>query len=123
MLFRSSAWALLAIPAALFVAFGFAACGLAITSYMKSFQQMDWVQFAMLPMLLFSGAFYSLDIYPTPLRLLMQALPLHQGVELIRGIMLGNFTLGLLGHLLYFTVMVVGGVAFATKRMNALFLR
>lgn len=119
----SSAWALLAIPAALFIAFGFAACGLAITSYMKSFQQMDWVQFFMLPMLLFSGAFYSLDIYPTALRLIMQALPLHQGVELIRGIMLGNFTWGLLGHVLYFTVMAIGGVTFATKRMNSLFMR
>ncbi|NBO45604.1 MAG: ABC transporter, partial [Actinobacteria bacterium] len=71
----------------------------------------------------FSGAFYSLDIYPTPLRLIMQALPLHQGVELIRGIMLGNFSWALLGHVAYFTVMAVGGVTFATKRMNALFMR
>lgn len=119
----SSPWALLAIPASVFIAFGFAATGLAITSYMKSFQQMDWVQFALLPMLLFSGAFYALDIYPAPLRMVMQAMPLHQGVELIRGIMLANFDWALLGHLAYFTVMVVGGVAFATKRLNQLFLR
>ena len=79
--------------------------------------------FALLPMLLFSGAFYSLDIYPTGLRWVMQALPLHQGVELIRGVMLANFDWALLGHVAYFTVMVVGGVTFATKRMNQLFLR
>jgi len=114
--------ALLAIPAALFIAFGFAACGLAITSYL-SFQQMDWVQFAMLPMLLFSGAFYSLDIYPTPLKLIMQALPLHQGVELMRGLMLGTMSWALIGHILYFVAMAAVGVTFATKRMNALFLR
>ncbi len=119
----STPWALLAIPASVFIAFGFAACGLALTSYMKSFQQMDWIQFALLPMLLFSGAFYSLDIYPTALRWIMQALPLHQGVELIRGVMLANFDWALLGHVAYFTVMVGAGVTFATKRMNQLFLR
>ena len=114
---------LLAIPAAMFIAFGFAACGLAITSYLKSFQQMDWVQFALLPMLLFSGSFYSLDVYPTPVRLLLEALPLHQGVALIRSLTLGQIDMALFGHLAYFAVMAVAGVAFATKRMNALFLR
>jgi lipooligosaccharide transport system permease protein len=114
---------LLAIPASVFIAFGFASCFLAITSYMKSFQQLDWVSFALLPMLLFSGSFYSLNIYPAPIRILLEALPLHQGVALIRGLTLGQLDYALLGHLAYFTVMAVGGVIFATKRMDALFLR
>ena len=40
------AWtALLALPAVLLIAFGFASLGMAITSYMKTFQQMDWIHF------------------------------------------------------------------------------
>ncbi|MEI7443106.1 MAG: ABC transporter, partial [Actinomycetes bacterium] len=38
-----SLWGILAIPAAVLIAFGFASVGMAITSYLKSFQQMDWV--------------------------------------------------------------------------------
>lgn len=39
----SSPWALLALPAALFVAFAFAAVGMAATSYMRSWQDFDSV--------------------------------------------------------------------------------
>ena len=50
------AWtALLALPAVLLIAFGFASLGMAVTSYMKTFQQMDWVNFVLLPMFLFSA--------------------------------------------------------------------
>ena len=59
------AWsAALAIPAVLLVAFGFASVGMAVTSYMKTFQQMDWINFVMLPMFLFSATFYPITVYP-----------------------------------------------------------
>ena len=45
-------WAVLAIPAVLLIAFGFASIGMAITSYLTTFQQMDWINFVMLPMFL-----------------------------------------------------------------------
>jgi lipooligosaccharide transport system permease protein len=51
-------YGLLALPAAMLIAFGFSACGMAITSYMSTFQQMDWIQFFLLPMFLFSATFY-----------------------------------------------------------------
>ena len=54
----------LAIPAVLLVAFGFASVGMAVTSYMKTFQQMDWINFVMLPMFLFSATFYPITVYP-----------------------------------------------------------
>ena len=57
-------WALLALPAVLLIAFGFASLGMAITSYMKTFQQMDWINFVMLPMFLFSATFYPITVYP-----------------------------------------------------------
>jgi lipooligosaccharide transport system permease protein len=118
-----SGWGLLAIPASVLVAFGFAAVGMGITSYLKHRQQMQYIQLVMLPMFLFSGTFFPLDIYPEPIQWLIQALPLWQAIELIRGLTLGILNLAMLGHVLYFVVMIVGGLYFTTRRLTALFLR
>lgn len=116
-------WAILAIPAASLVSFGFSSFGMAITSYMKSFQQMNWLNMFILPMFLFSGTYYPLSVYPAALQAVIQAFPLWQGVELIRGLMLGNLSIDLLSHVLYFAVMISIGLVFTTKRLSALFLR
>ena len=116
-------WGLLAIPASVLVAFGFAAVGMGITSYLKHRQQMQYIQLVMLPMFLFSGTFFPLTIYPEPIQWLIQALPLWQAIELIRGLTLGILNLAMLGHILYFVVMIIGGLYFTTRRLTALFLR
>lgn len=118
-----SGWGLLAIPASVLVAFGFAAVGMGITSYLKHRQQMQYIQLVMLPMFLFSGTFFPLDIYPEPIQWLIQALPLWQAIELIRGLTLGIMNIAMLGHVLYFVVMIIGGLYFTTRRLTALFLR
>jgi lipooligosaccharide transport system permease protein len=115
-------WALLAVPAVLLIAFGFASLGMAITSYMKSFQQMDWINFVMLPMFLFSATFYPITVYPEPIQIVIQALPLWHGVELLRGLTTGALSIAMLGHVLYYVVMVAIGLVFTTSRLKALFL-
>jgi len=114
--------AILAIPAVLLIAFGFASLGMAITSYMKSFQQVDWVNFVLLPMFLFSATFYPLSVYPQGIQFVIQALPLWHGVELVRGLTTGALSFAMLGHVLYFVVMIVAGLIFTTRRLRALFL-
>lgn len=114
--------ALLALPAILVIAFGFASLGMAITSYLKTFQQMDWVQFVLLPMFLFSATFYPITVYPEPIQWVVQAFPLWHGVELVRGLTTGALTWGMLGHLAYYLVMIAVGLAFTTRRLRALFL-
>ena len=111
-----------ALPAILVIAFGFASLGMGITSYLKSFQQMEWVQFVMLPMFLFSATFYPLTVYPEPIQWFIQALPLWHGVELVRGLTTGALTPAMLLHLLYFLVMIAVGLVFTTRRLKALFL-
>ena len=101
-------WALLALPAVLLIAFGFASVGMAITSYMKSFQQMDWINFVMLPMFLFSATFYPITVYPEWFQHVIQALPLWHGVELVRGLTTGDVSWGMLWHVLYYVVMIGG---------------
>jgi lipooligosaccharide transport system permease protein len=114
--------AVLAIPAVLLIAFGFASLGMAITSYMKTFQQMDWVNFVLLPMFLFSATFYPLSVYPQGIQFVIQALPLWHGVELVRGLTTGALSVAMLWHVLYYLVMIAIGLVFTTRRLRALFL-
>jgi lipooligosaccharide transport system permease protein len=119
----ASWWALLAVPVALVIAFGFAAVGMAITSYMKTFQNLEWVQILLLPMFLFSTTFYPLGVYPRPLQLLVECLPLYHGIELMRGLCLGLVSPSLFLHLLYFAAMIVVGLTVASRRLEKLLLR
>ena len=114
--------ALLALPAVVLIAFAFASFGMAITSYMKTFQQMDWINFVMLPMFLFSATFYPLSVYPEWIQSVIQALPLWHAVELMRGLTTGAVSVGLLWHVAYFAVMILVGLVFTTRRLRALFL-
>ncbi|GAA2003500.1 ABC transporter permease [Microbacterium ulmi] len=117
------AWtAILALPAVLLIAFGFASLGMAVTSYMKTFQQMDWINIVLLPMFLFSATLYPIDIYPQWVQGVIQAFPLWHGVELVRGFTTGSLSLAMWGHVLYYVVMIAVGLVFTTKRLRALFL-
>ncbi len=117
------AWtAIFALPAVLLIAFGFASLGMGITSYLKTFQQMDWIQFALLPMFLLSATFYPLSVYSEPVQWFIQALPLWHGVELVRGLTTGVIGPAMLVHVLYYLVMIAVGLVFTTRRLRALFL-
>ena len=114
--------AILALPAVMLIAFGFASLGMAVTSYMKAFQHMDWINFVMLPMFLFSATFYPITVYPEWVQAIVRALPLWHGVELVRGLTTGSLHVGMLWHVLYYLVMIGIGLVFTTKRLRALFL-
>jgi lipooligosaccharide transport system permease protein len=118
-----SMWGILAIPAAVLIAFGFASFGMAVTSYMKSFQQLEVVNVVLLPMFLFSGSFYPLDVFPEWLQTIIRLFPLAHAIDLVRGLTLGNISWALAGHAMYFVVMIVIGLFFTTRRLNALFMR
>ena len=119
----ASPWALLALPAALVVAFAFAAVGMAATSFMRSWQDFDLVTLVILPMFLFSTTFYPLSVYPRWLQIVVECLPLFHAVELMRGLTTGAVHLGLFGHLSYFLVMIAIGVTVAARRLDALLLK
>ena len=118
-----SAWGILAIPAAVLIAFGFASFGMAVTSYMKSWQQLEIVNVVLLPMFLFSGSFYPLSVFPDWLQTVIRLFPLAHAIDLVRGLTLGNISWALVVHAMYFVVMIVVGLFFTTKRLNALFMR
>ncbi len=119
----TSWWAVLVIPASVLIAFGFASFGMGITSFMKTFQQMDWINFFLLPMFLFSATFYPLSVYPQPIQWFVQAMPLWHGVELLRQISVGVFTPATAIHVGYYLVMIVLGIMLTTGRLRQLFLK
>lgn len=119
----TSWWAILAIPAAVIIAFAFSAVGMAFTSYAKSYQQMDLINVILLPMFLFSGSFYPITVFPEWIQRTIQALPLWHAIELVRGLMLGDISWALLGHTGYFVAMIVLGTFFTARRLNALFMK
>ena len=116
-------WALLMVPASVLIAFGFASIGMGVTSYIRTFQQLDWVTFIMLPMFLFSATFYPLDVYPQAIQWMIQILPLWHGVELLRQLSVGAFGIMTVVHVLYYVLMIAGGMALTTNRLKALFLK
>jgi len=115
-------WALLALPASLPISLGFAAIGMAATTFMKSWQDFDLVQLSIVPMFLFSTTFYPVTVYPGPIQVLVECLPLYHGIELMRGLSSGIVGWSMLGHVAYFVVMAVIGIAVAAKRLGKLLL-
>ncbi|WP_416418363.1 ABC transporter permease [Paenarthrobacter aromaticivorans] len=116
-------WAILVIPASVLIAFGFASFGMGITSFMKTFQQMDWINFILLPMFLFSATFYPLSVYPQVIQWFIQAMPLWHGVELLRQISVGSFSPATAIHVGYYLVMIALGIMLTTGRLRQLFLK
>lgn len=119
----ASGWAVLLLPAALLIAFGFAAVGMAVTSFLKSFQDLEMVQLIVLPMFLFSGTFYGLSVYPAWLRVVVECLPLNHAIELMRSLNAGVFEVAMIGHVAYFAAMAVAGLAVTARRLDRLLLR
>jgi lipooligosaccharide transport system permease protein len=118
-----SAWALLALPAAILIGFTFGAVGMAATTFFRSWQDFEWVTIATLPMWLFSATFYPLTTYPGFLQPIVAATPLYQGVALVRGLTTGAVAAGLWWHVLYLVVLGVAGLVIASRRLERLLLK
>ena len=117
-----SAWMIFALPASVLIGFGFAAIGMAATSYMKSWQDFEFVQLAVLPLFLLSTTFYPLATYPRWLQLVTECTPLYHGVVLLRALNVGAVGAGLLVHVAYFVAMGVTGRVIAARRLGRLLL-
>ena len=115
-------WALLAVPAAVFIGFAFAALGMFATTFMRSWVDFDYVTLAIQPMFLFSATFFPLGTYPEALQWLVRCTPLYHGVALERALLLGDMAPGVLWHVLYLLVLGLVGVLGAARRLEKLLL-
>ncbi|WBB60783.1 ABC transporter permease [Streptomyces sp. WMMC500] len=118
-----SPWAVLVIPCAALVGFAFAAVGLAVTTFLRGWQDFQYIQLAMLPMFLFATTFYPLDVYPRPVQAVVACLPLYQSIELTRGIALGRLAISLPVAVAYLVLMGLAGLVIARGRLARVLLR
>jgi lipooligosaccharide transport system permease protein len=112
--------AILAIPAATLIGFAFGAVGMAATTYMRSWQDFDLVTLVTMPLFLFSGTFYPLDVYPPLIQNLAKISPLYHGTELLRGFTLGILDWSMVGHAAFLLVMGLVGAAIANRRLDGM---
>jgi lipooligosaccharide transport system permease protein len=119
----SSAWAVLALPAAMLVSLAFGGRGMALTTWMRSWQDFEFVTLAMLPMFLFSGDLLpALDV-PPAVQWLVEVTPLYQGVALMRDLTTGAVGPADLVHVGYLAVIGGAGLLVASRRLGQLLLK
>lgn len=121
--YATSWWTVLAWPVCILIGAAFAAVGMAATTFMRTWQDFDFVNLAILPLFLFSATFYPLETYPGPLQVVLWLTPLFHGVDLIR-----RLTTGVLGwvcvvHVAYLAAMAWLGMAAARRRLAVLLLK
>jgi lipooligosaccharide transport system permease protein len=116
-----SSWlAVLAWPATWLIGYAFAGSGMALTTYMKSWQDFEYVQLAVVPMFLLSATFFPITAFSGPVRWLVEVTPLYRGVALVRELTVGAVTLDSLWSVLYLAVMGSLGLAVAARRFDRL---
>lgn len=112
--------AIFALPAAMLVGFAFGGMGMAATTYMRTWQDFDYVTLVTLPLFLFSATFYPLEVYPDWLQQVALLSPLYHGVVVIRAAMLGTWELALIGHVLVLAALALASLTLAARRIERL---
>lgn len=119
----ASWWAVLVVPVALLIGAAFGALGMALTTYMRSWQDFDYVTLAQIPLFLFSATFFPLSVFPDWLGWIVEATPLYRAVVLIRELTTGAIGVGSLVSVVYLIVLTGLGLVVVGRRLNTLLLR
>ncbi len=115
-------WAVLAVPAALLIGAAFGAVGMALTTYMRSWQDFDYVTLAQLPLFLFSATFFPLSAFPGWIAAIVECTPLYRAVVLVRELTTGSLTWASGVSLVYLVAMTLVGLAIVGRRLDRLLL-
>ena len=116
-------WMILALPASMLIGFAFAGAGMALTTWMRSWQDFEYIQLAIMPMFLFSATFFPLSTYPGVLEVIVRWTPLYQGVLLCRDMSLGSMGWECVSAAGYLAVIGSAGLYVASRRIGELLLK
>ena len=115
-------WALLALPATLLIGFAFSAVCMALTTFMKSWQDFDKITLIQLPLFLFSATFFPVTAFPSAIRWVVELTPLYRGVVLCRELTTGALSWGSAVSVVYLVVMGLIGLVVVRRRLDKLLL-
>ena len=116
----NSWWVLLSIPACTLIGLAFASCGMAATTYMRGWADIELVALVQMPLFLFSATFYPAATYGSVGRVLLQISPLYHGVALVRAANDGIWSWSLVGHTAFLVGMSAAGLLIAARRLERL---
>lgn len=110
--------AVAAFPAAVLTGLAFGGLGMAVSTFMRSWQDFDVMFTAQFVLFLFSGTFVPPEAYPVALRWLVEVSPLYHGVSLIRALCTGTAGWAQLGNAAALAGLAVVGLAVAARRVE-----
>lgn len=116
-----SQWVVLALPACVLLGIAFAAVGMAVTSYMRSWADFEYVPAVQIPLFLFSATFFPLAQYGS-WSWVVQLSPLYHGVALVRAANLGEWSWALPGHVAFLLALAAAGMIVAARRLRTMLL-
>lgn len=114
---------ILALPGAILIGFAFSAVGTAASTYVRTWQDFNFVLAVMIPLFLFSATFYPLSLYPGWLRVVTQLTPLYRAVDLLRSLTTGSVGLSVLVDIGYLAALAMAGLSVSTVRLQRLLLK
>jgi lipooligosaccharide transport system permease protein len=115
-------WAVLAVPACLLIGLAFGGACMALTTYMRSWQDFEYVTLASLPLFLFSATFFPLSAFPTAVQWVVEVTPLYRGVVLVRELTTGVVTWESAVSVVYLVAMGLAGLVVVGRRLDKLLL-
>ena len=119
----SSWWAVLVVPAALLIGLAFGGVCMALTTFMRSWQDFEFITLATLPMFLFSATFFPITAFPVGLRWVVEFTPLYRGVVLCRELTTGALSWASAASVVYLVVMGLVGLMVVRRRLDKLLLK
>lgn len=111
----------LAIPACVLIGFAFASIGMAFTTFMRSWSDLEYINALTLPLLLFSATFYPLSSYGG-WSWVVYFSPLYHGVAIVRGSNMGVLEWSMLGNVAVLVALSLVGLRFTSRRIDGLLL-
>jgi lipooligosaccharide transport system permease protein len=115
----ASPWVLLGVLGAAVIGFCFACLGLLVATCVRGWPDFQYVQLVMLPMFLFATTFYPLGVYPRPVQIGVECLPLYQAIELLRRPALGDLDPSTLLSAGYLLALGAGAFVLGVRRLRA----
>lgn len=111
-------WAVLAVPACVFISLAFAGIGLTLATLFRDWPDFDWMMAVVFAMFLFGGTFTPVESYPGFAQPLVYVMPLYHGIELVRGLSLGDLSPMMLLNVAYLTALAAAGTWIAQRRLS-----
>lgn len=115
-------WAVFVVPASLLIGLAFGSAGMALTTWMRSWQDFEYITLTTIPMFLFSATFFPITAFPDWLRWVVECTPLYRGVVLCRELTTGALSWGSAVSVVYLLAMGLIGLALVRRRLDALLL-